>query len=115
MITKNNFINYINEYQNFLDNVDKISEAITGLRYNLFEAAWISSVDKMFDEFLKSHFNESGCDLVYWWMFEDVDHIIYHNVDNDLFKQEGLNYNVNKLEDLWNYLHSHKKDYFKDV
>ena len=115
MLTKRQFINFIRFYQEFSTAVDRFDKAITGKSYStiLFEADWYNSVGKLLDIFLESHFNEDGQDLVTWWLFEDVDHTIYHQPD--LFSEgKKIEYDVNKLEDLWEYLIMYKEDYFND-
>jgi len=116
MISKEEFITFIKEYQKFESAVERLEEAISGKKYgcNLYESDWFQAVGIMFDTFLQSHFNEDGQDLVNWFVFEDVDHIITSETD-DLFGNVKVKYNVNNIEDFWNYLMLFKKDYFKDV
>lgn len=116
MITKKEFINFISSYQKFYNGIDRFERAITGKKYtcNLFETDWGNAVGKMLDIFLDSHFTEHGVDLISWWIFEDVDHIITQTVTPDLFNEKSeIEYNVNDIEDLWNYLTKFSSDYFK--
>lgn len=118
MITKKEFFKFIESYQTFDNGLERISEALSGSKYGLplYETDWGDAVGKMFDLFINSHFTEAGADLVFWWMFEDVDHKIWQNVDTDLFHGKSeIEYNVNDIEDLWNYLLKYKKDYFKNA
>ena len=118
MITKEEFIKFINQYQIFDKALDRLSEALSGSKYGipLFETDWGNAVGEMFDIFLDSHFTEIGVDNITWWMFEDVDHIIVHTVDPDLFNGKSeIEYNVNDIEDLWNYMVKFKEDNFKNV
>jgi hypothetical protein len=115
MVTKEKFIEFITSYQEFEKDVDRFDMAITGKSYPtiLYESDWDMAVGKMLDAFLSSHFNEAGVDLVYWWLFEDVDHIITQTVDSDLFNGESeINYDVESIDDLWDYLVRYKNDYF---
>ena len=117
MITKEEFINFIKEFQQFEKAIDRLEEAISGKKYgcNLFESDWYQAVDKMFNTFVESHFTENGCDLIFWWVFEDVDHIITHDIGPNLFGDTEITYDVNNIEDFWNYLLIYKEDYFKNV
>ena len=118
MITKEEFIKFIKTYQEFDKAVDRFDKAITGKSYStiLFETDWFNAVGEMLDIFLDVNFNEDGKDIVYWWMFEDVNHVITETVNSDLFNVESeVEYNVNDLEDLYDYLIKFKKNYLKDV
>ena len=115
MITKGQFIKFITEYKNFNEAIERIDKAISGKNWglNLFECDWYNSVGIMLDIFLDSHFTEEGCDLINWWLFEDVDKIITQKVNPDLFNGESkIEYNVEDIEDLWDYIQKYKNDYF---
>lgn len=115
MISKKEFEDFISEYTKFDMAIERIENAISGSKYgcNLFECDWYIAVGKMLNMFLSSHFTEEGCDIINWWMFEDVDHIITQTVDPDLFHGKSeIEYNVNDIEDLWNYLTKFSSDYF---
>lgn len=118
MISKELFVEYLEQYQKFNEAFERIEEALMGRKYssNMFESDWYNSVGIMLDVFLESHFTENGRDLIYWWLFEDVDHIIWQTVDPDLFHGKSeIEYNVNNIEDLYDYLVKFKKDYIKDA
>lgn len=118
MITKKEFVDFINSYQAFVKDIEKIEEVISGKKYglNLFECSWYESVGRMLDIFLETHFTELGCDNIYWWLFEDVDHIITQTLTPNLFEGKSeIEYDVNKVEDLYDYLVKFKKDYIKDA
>ena len=114
MIEKEQFIKYITSYQEFSKDIDRLEKALSGNgRVYLFESDWYEAVGRMLDSFIESHFTEAGCDTVFWWLFEDVDHKIWQKVDPDLFNGTSeIEYNVNDIEDLWKYLVKYKKDYF---
>ena len=113
MITKQQFIKYIFEYKNFDDGLLRLEKAISGNNsYDIFNCDWAISVEKMLDIFLESYFTDKGIDIITWWLFESVDHIIWQKTDPDLFSGKSeIEYNVNELEDLWNYLIKYKEDY----
>lgn len=114
MITKEQFIKFITEYKNFEEAIDRIDQAVSGRNWglNLFECDWYNSVGTMLDTFLNSHFTIDGCDLVNWWLFEDVDKLITQKVDPDLFNGESeIEYDVEDIEALWDYIQKYKNDY----
>ena len=106
MITKELFIKYIEQYQRFNSAFERIEEALMGRKYasNLYEADWVDSVGYMLDLFLKSHFTETGYDLITWWLFEDVDKIIYEKDDTTT--------SVKTIDELWNFMSKYRKTYF---
>lgn len=112
MISKEEFINFVKSYETFENGVDRINRY---LHSNLWECEWIDAVSRMWDNFMYSHFTEVGCDLINWWKFEDVDHIITETITPDLFlcEKSEIEYDVNDIEDLWNYLTKSSSDYFK--
>ena len=117
MISKKEFIDFIEAYEEFEKGIDNLEKFLSGNKQygiNLWESSWVDAVGKMWDNFIYSHFTEEGVDLIDWWKFEDVDHIITQTVTPDLFnKKSEIEYNVNNIEDLWNYLTKFSSDYFK--
>ncbi len=114
MITKELFIKFINQYKKYNSAFERLEEALMGRKYisNLYESDWNEAVGYMLELFLESHFTEEGCDLINWWLFEDVPHIIYTSYEADLFNKEiKIQYDVENIEDLWDYMIKHKKDY----
>lgn len=107
MISKEKFTEYILNYQAFEQAISRMEEAFSGRKYgcNLFDCDWVDSVGKMLDIFIESHFTETGGDLIYWWMFEDIDHIIYQKIENNLFENEKeIKIDINNIENLYDYL-----------
>lgn len=118
MITKKEFYDYITSYQLFENAIDRIETAISGKSYGfgLWESDWYDAVGRMLNIFLDSHFTETGTDLITWWLWEDVDKVIYETVDPDLFSgKTEVERNVEDFDDLWKYMIKHEKDYFKNV
>ena len=118
MISKKEFYNFISSYQKFSNGLDRFEKAITGKEFTsiLFDTDWGNAVGEMLDIFLYSHFTEDGVDIITWWLFEDVDKIIYEKVDPDLFNGETeVKYDVNTFDNLWNYIKKYEKDYFKNA
>ena len=117
MITKEEFIKFIKAYEEFEEGIDNLENFLSGGErhgVNLWDSNWVDAVCKMWDQFIYSHFTEEGSDLINWWKFEDVDHIITQTVSPDLFNGKSkIEYDVNNIEDLWNYLTKFSSDYFK--
>ena len=119
MISKEDFFKFISEFQTFEQAVDRMEIAISGSKYgcNLWESDWYSAVGKMFDIFIDTHFTEQGADWVSYYMFEDIeDKLVTVKQERDIFGEEReIEYHLNSLEELWNFLLTDKKAYFKNV
>ena len=117
MITKEEFVKFIQAYEEFEEGINNLGKFLGGdrpYRVNLWDSNWVDAVCKMWDQFMYSHFTEEGSDLINWWKFEDVNHIIIQTVSPDLFNGKSeIEYNINNIEDLWNYLTKFSSDYFK--
>lgn len=94
MITKNEFIDLINDYQNWSDQVDKASQAL-GIS-TLFESNLIDYTSKLFDKTINILFNENGTDDIYWWIYEKS-----VNPDLKMFDKEGNEIPSETIDDLW--------------
>lgn len=119
MITKEEFFNYLTEYQNFDKGINRLSEALLGKSSysSLWEVDWIENVGKMLDIFISSHFTEEGIDWVDYYLFEDIkDKVVHIKQEKDMFNEEkDIEYHLNSIEELWNFLNTDKKLYFKNV
>ena len=117
MITKEEFIKFIKAYEEFEEGIDNLGTFLGGNRsygVNLWDSSWVDAVSRMWDQFMYSHFTKEGSDLINWWKYEDVDHIITQTVDPDLFHGKSeIEYDLNDIEDLWRYLTKFPSDYFK--
>lgn len=82
----------IKQHQDFNTYLNKLKDS--GL--DLFETDLIEKAYAIFDTWIESILNEEGQDLIYWWLFEDVDKIIYEDGKDDI--------SVEKLEDLYTYM-----------
>lgn len=92
MITKEEFVKIIENDRTYHDIVNKIEEC--GISF--YESDLDSCYNYLFDFVLQKYFNEDGIDLIYWWMYEDVDKVIT-NEDNSTIE-------LNSIEDLYDYL-----------
>lgn len=110
MLTKELFIEAINNYNRFTEAIDRISDAISGKGYrcDLFESDWYDAVYNLVNCFLKSYFQPNGIDLIYWWLFENADKII--TIEDENGDNEDID--VTTIDSLWDYMVSFKHDYF---
>ena len=119
MISKELFVKFLEQYQRFNKAFGRIEEALMGKKFssNLCESDWYDSVGYMLDIFLESHFTEDGVDWIYYYLFEDVkDKAAYITQDKDMFNEEKeVRYPLNTIDELWNFLQSNVKLYFKNV
>jgi len=118
MITKEEFVKYLTEYQSFEKSIDRLGEALGGKGYYyIYECDWYDNVGQMLDIFIDSHFTESGADWIFYYLFEDIsDKKVKIKIEEDLFEEEKeIEYHLNSLEELWNFLLINKNLYFKNV
>ena len=121
MITKEELSKFLDLYSNFDKSIIRMGEAISGKSYpyntDLFETDWYETVNEMFYTFLESHFTETGIDWITYYFFEDIeDHLVTINISADLFnKEHEVEYHLNSVDELWDFLMTDKKLYFKDA
>lgn len=119
MITQEEFRKFIEKYNEFDEAINRIEEAFCGSRFglNLFDCDWVDAVGQMFDTFIESHFTEKGSDWIYYYLYEDIgDHKVIITKEADMFNEEKeIEYHLNSIEDLWNFLLTDKKKYFKNA
>jgi hypothetical protein len=117
MLTKEEFIKFIESYQEFQNGTDKFDMAITGKNYPsiLFECGWYDAVGKMLDVFLDSFFTDSGIDWIFYFLFEDVnDKAAYVTKEGDMFNEKKeIRYPLGTVNELWDFLQTDVKIYFK--
>ena len=119
MIAKEEFIKFIQSYQEFENSVDRFDKAITGKSYPsiLYETKWYEAVGRMLNSFLDSHFTDYGIDWICYFLFEDVDDkAAYVKQEGDMFNEEKeIRYSLESADELWDFLLTDKKLYFKNV
>lgn len=95
MITKENFINFINHYENYEKEVDRWIE----FGINIYENKISDAVFNLINDFIDSHFTYEGKDWIYWYMYERIDFFskeilpCYDKNENKFF--------VENANDLW--------------
>lgn len=115
MITKEEFCKFINNYLEFSNSIEKIGEVITGKKYSLYEIDWIDAVGKMVDCFVDSHFTEQGGDWIFYWLWESVEDKKVIIDDKDMFGDKKKEYHLNSIDELWDFLLTDTKRFFKNV
>lgn len=84
--------------QSFNDKIDQFIE----LGMNLVETPLFDIPAKMFDNFIDSVCTEEGSDLVFWWLYEDVDKVIYGLSNNE------ENFSLDTIDQLYDYMDKNK-------
>lgn len=86
------FSNGIKQYKDFNNYLSNLKD----LGLNIFDTDLVEKTYLIFNTWIESILDEEGQDLVYWWLLEDVDKILYEDGKPDI--------NVEKLEDLYSYI-----------
>lgn len=92
MITKGEFVKIIENDRTYHDTIDKIEK----LGISFYESNLDNCYHNLFDFVLRKYFNEDGIDLIYWWLYEDV--------DKTIISEDGSKTELNSARDLYDYL-----------
>ena len=68
-MSEEKFVETLLKYQNFLD----VSDRLMDLGIDLAEGPITEAIDTLLDSWIDSITGEAGSDLIYWWLFEDVE------------------------------------------
>lgn len=90
---KSDFIKTINAYKRYQDTLDKLAD----LGIDMWDNGFNDPTDYVFEAYLEEILNDEGQDLVYWWLFEDVEKVFRDDEDKVIA-------NVESIEDFYNYL-----------
>lgn len=114
MITKEEFFKFINNYECFCQGMRKIDKIFNS---NVLECEWCDAVSIMLDSFIYSHFTDIGADWVYYYLFETIsDKKVKMKIEGVLFEEgKVVEYHLNSLGELWDFLLINKNLYFKNV
>lgn len=93
---KENFVKAIELMKALNDKVDLLSD---NLNINIIESDFYSIPAQLFDNFIESVCTEDGAELVFWWMYEDVEKVIYESDESS----EKV-YHLDTVDDLFNYM-----------
>ena len=102
MITFNHFEEAIKIIQEFSQEIDKFEK----MGYYIAEMPIVDMTSRLLDLFIKSHFTEKGTDLIYWWLYENVEKVITLENNEKVY--------IETLEDLWDFMISDKDTYFNN-
>ena len=74
-MTKEQFVKQINLMQSFNAKVDQLND----FGINIVDTPLFDIPAQMFDNFIDSACTDEGADLVFWWMYEDVEKVIFEH------------------------------------
>lgn len=79
---------------------DELYNKLYDLGIDTINCKYLETADIFFSELMKSEFGEEGLDLISWWMYEHVDHVLYEA------QSEGKKViaDLNNIDDLYDYL-----------
>lgn len=109
MISKEDFIKYLDSWQEF---ESKICEIESVLQVDLYESDLYGNAFDMLSQFLHLNFTDDAVDTIGWYLWEDVDKVIY--ITEDLFEESRKVY-LNSLSNLYDFFMTDLKFYFKNV
>ena len=117
MITKEEFTKIITSHQNFEGNINRLFYAFTGSENNFMDCDWIDEVNKLLEAAIYSHFTEEGVDWIFYYLYELIeDKKVTVTKSADLFdKEQKIEYHLNSIDELWDFLLTDKKLYFKNA
>ena len=93
---KENFVKAIELMKALNDKVDLLSD---NLNIDIIESDFYSIPAQLFDNFIESVCTEDGAELVFWWMYEDVEKVIYESDESS----EKV-YHLDTVDNLFNYM-----------
>ena len=116
MITKEEFVKILTNYQKFKNGVKRMFKAFTGNDV-YFECDWLEAADYVLETTIESHFTDLGVDWIFYYLYEDIeDKRVVITIEADMFEgKREIEYHLNSIEELWNFLITDKKAYFKNA
>jgi hypothetical protein len=106
MITFEEFETAINQ----IEKINYICDELYRLNINIVDSELHEGANLLFSCFINSHFTKVGKDLVSWWVYEDVNKILYDPENPSIIVAD-----VTDIEDLWKYMIEEPQTYFKNV
>lgn len=107
MISKEDFVKIITEYKNWTDRVHQVAD-ILGL--DILNSDWMDYPNFLFQDFIKSHFDEEGVDWIDWWLFEKP---MFSEGEGQAWDENHVEIPTETVEDLWNIVESHRLNDFE--
>lgn len=101
MISKEEFFSIIKEHNDQEERLETLSK----VGITIWDSKLIEFGYGMFERVIKSNFNETGAEWIFWWLYERP-----FNSDKDLAWDQDKNPIPTKtLDDLWNIIKDHRK------
>ena len=95
MMTREKFKDLVYQMLEHTEFYDKLYE----LGIDTINCKYMETAGVMFDTLMQEVFGEDGADLISWWMYEDVDHLIYADESENKVIAD-----LNNIDDLYDYL-----------
>lgn len=101
MINKEHFTKIITDYKDWNDRVYQVADI---LGFNILEADWMDYPNFLFQDFIKSHFDEEGVDWINWWLFEKP---MFNVDDAKAWDAKHNEIPTETVDDLWKLVENH--------
>ena len=79
-----------------LEAIAELGNKLSDLKIETIECKELYYADEIFFKWVKDEFGEAGEDLVSWWLYEEVDKIVY--------EKDGTETNLEDIDALYTYL-----------
>lgn len=79
-----------------LEAIAELGNKLSDLKIETIECKELYYADDIFFKWVKDEFGEAGEDLVSWWLYEEVDKIVY--------EEDGTETNLEDIDALYTYL-----------
>lgn len=101
MITKEEFINLVNDHKAYNNRLDEVCNI---LGVGIYEADWIMYANVLFDKTINMLFNEDAVDDINWWLWEKAG-----RSDMKMWDSNGKEIPTETIEDLWELVKNNRK------
>ena len=78
---------------------NELYDELYKLGIDVLNCKYIEYAGIFFDELMRTEFGDEGLDLVSWWLYEDVNHVIYDSNDDNKVIAD-----LNDIDNLYDYL-----------
>lgn len=85
-------------FKKLIDEIQSVEQYVikcSNLNFDIFESPLYNFYGKLLDEYLNSKFSVEIVDIINWWLFEDVEHII---------TLKDKKYNLKTVDDLYRFI-----------
>ena len=79
---------------------NELYDRLYDLGIDVIDCKCLETAGIFFDELMRNEFGDEGFDLISWWMYEEVDHVLYE-VGSE---REKVIADLNNIDDLYDYL-----------